>query len=864
MARTRVHAQKSPFHTTIAASIAGLLVAGSLSLGLGTAAFAETDGSWEYKVTDSGAHITAYTGSESAVTIPTVVGSATVTEISSGAFQNNQNLQSVIIAEGVTTIGENAFKDCSYLTQVQLPETLVSIGNHAFESTKIQELVIPNRVETLGLGCFQNCTGLKSVTIGSGVNNWITSWGENKAFAGCTLLTKLTITEGVTSIGGCAFEGCTLLGQVTIPSTVTDINDAAFRNCELLTVADVWGNPGNSAFQNCSNLSDVTLHNATKIGDNAFAGDTALGHIDLPDTLLSLGSSAFEGCTKLSGIVIPNSVTYMGVNIFKGDTQLISATLGGGISEWATSWGENGAFENCTKLTSVEVVDGCAYLPSTIFRNCTALTAIDLPQSITSIGDSAFNNCTALASLSMGDRVSSIGNKAFSGCTALRSYNLSTSLVTIGDEAFANTLINEVILSDTVKTIGYKAFANCPLIERVHLGAGVESWNTSWGENSAFENDARLTTLTIEEGALNIGATAFRNCTALTTVETPLTLTSVGAGAFQNCIALTSAHIARGVINDSAFKDCSSLYDVDLGVTTEIAGHAFQGCVALSDIYLPDTLTTIGDSAFDGCTSLQTIDIPDSITYLGCYAFANCTGLIAAIVGNNITSWGTSWGANGAFAYDTALCYAVVAYGADSLGNDLFRGCTALSDVVLPESISSCGSNIFADTSERLKVHVTGSKMEDFCVSQNVAYNFEDFTIPQLSGVLVHVIANAGGSVSPSGDVVKVVGSSQSVTAVPDRGYYVENYYVNGIATGTNEPIVNIRENVTVEVVFTPDPGYIDEYALNEADNSPATQNQQGRQTISIVMPGAPTTTADPEEESQPQSEGLISSILGR
>lgn len=208
------------------------------------------------------------------------------------------------------------------------------IGSNAFESTKLQSVVIPDSVTSIGYSAFQNCTSLKSVHIGSGVTEWQASWDENHAFDGCTLLTEVTIAEGVTQISAYAFCGCTLLTDMALPSTVTEVGNGAFKDCELLTSADVWGSVGNAAFQNCTSLANITMHNAERIGNSAFQGTTTLATIELPGSLTSIGENAFEGCAKLTGIAIPDSVGYVGPYAFANDTQLTSAVLGAGITEW--------------------------------------------------------------------------------------------------------------------------------------------------------------------------------------------------------------------------------------------------------------------------------------------------------------------------------------------------------------------------------------------------------------------------------------------------------------------------------------------------------------------------------------------------
>ena len=68
---------------------------------------------------------------------------------------------------------------------------------------------------------------------------------------------------------------------------------------------------------------------------------------------------------------------------------------------------------------------------------------------------------------------------------------------------------------------------------------------------------------------------------------------------------------------------------------TQIEEYAFQNCIGLTSMEIPDFITSIGESAFDGCTGLISITIPNSVTSIGVQVFASCTGLIS-ITSENI------------------------------------------------------------------------------------------------------------------------------------------------------------------------------------------------------------------------------------
>ncbi len=73
----------------------------------------------------------------------------------------------------------------------------------------------------------------------------------------------------------------------------------------------------------------------------------------------------------------------------------------------------------------------------------------------------------------------------------------------------------------------------------------------------------------------------------------------------------------------------------DKPVTT-IGYSAFENCVSLSRINIPDTITKICNRAFYGCTALTAITLPDSVKIVGSSVFYECTSLESITISNSI------------------------------------------------------------------------------------------------------------------------------------------------------------------------------------------------------------------------------------
>ncbi|MDR3602818.1 MAG: leucine-rich repeat protein [Desulfosporosinus sp.] len=131
-------------------------------------------------------------------------------------------------------------------------------------------------VTSIGATAFRGCTGLTSISISQGVTSiggeasahGFASFG---AFQSCTGLTSISIPQGVTSIGASVFGDCTGLTSISIPQGVTNIGDAAFSGCTGLTTISIpqgVTSIGNAAFYGCIGLASITFNSATTIYDD--------------------------------------------------------------------------------------------------------------------------------------------------------------------------------------------------------------------------------------------------------------------------------------------------------------------------------------------------------------------------------------------------------------------------------------------------------------------------------------------------------------------------------------------------------------------------------------------------------------------
>ncbi len=254
-----------------------------------------------------------------------------VTTIAAAAFEDCTNLTSVTIPESLTHIGEQGFYNCDSLTSIIIPDSVTNIGGHAFYNTpwlnaqlKENPFVAVNSI--IIDSSRKNCVG--DIVIPEGVTT-ITKY----AFSYCDDLTSITIPDSMTSIGQSAFYNCTSLTSITIPDSVTEIGDDAFEGCAGLTsitIPDSVTNIGSDAFSGTSWLDTQLEKNPVAIAGSVVIASnpiTCTGELVIPETVTTIGDSAFEDCENLTSVILPNNVKCIRYRAFSICKSLTSITI---------------------------------------------------------------------------------------------------------------------------------------------------------------------------------------------------------------------------------------------------------------------------------------------------------------------------------------------------------------------------------------------------------------------------------------------------------------------------------------------------------------------------------------------------------
>ena len=340
---------------------------------------------YTYSLEGDNAKITAYSGSDTDITVPASIDGHPVISIEEYVFKDKDFIQNVTLSSGIESIGSEVFKGCDGLTTVTIPNTVSTIQGGAFMAcTSLGSITIPNSVTFINVYAFSACTSLETVNIGTGLDTI-----SDCMFSECSALQTISLPEGLTSINYGAFGDCSSLTGIDLPDSLLSIGSQAFLNAVLLT--------------------NMTLPNdVAEIGESAFQACDGLTSVTIPDSVTSIGQNAFSNCVNLQSLTIGAGMTTISPYVFSSCPSLTSVDIPSGI----TTIGE-GAFSG-SALESVTIANGVASIGEEAFKYCTALQSVDIPASVTSMGSNAFQNCFSLSTAHFeGDVPASFGEGVF-------------------------------------------------------------------------------------------------------------------------------------------------------------------------------------------------------------------------------------------------------------------------------------------------------------------------------------------------------------------------------------------------------------------------------------------------------------------
>ena len=526
--------------------------------------------------------------------------------------------------------------------------------------------------------------------------------------------TTVTLTDYDSSLSGTT--------DIVIPSTVSQNESGQWTEGDTYTVTDILSAALGiyGVFYNSGITSIEFPSTLETIGNYAFYGCSGLTSVSLPSGLTSIGNAAFQNCSGLTSITLPSSLNIIGNGAFNRCSGLETLEYKGTVEQWLSiefdsDWMTDSShtfIADGEELTNLVVPEGVTSIGERAFYGCSGLTELDLSNctSLTSIGSSAFYGCSGLTSITLPSSLTSIGFNAFRDCSGLEtleykgtveqwlSIEFDSDWMTDSSHTFIadGEELTNLVVPEGVTSIGERAFYGCSGLTELDLSNCTSLTSI---ESYAFYGCNGLTSIILPSSLTNIGDYAFSYCLGLNTLEYKGTLEqwlSINFGSswmgdtshtfIVNGEELTNLVVPEGVtsIGDYAFYGCSGLTELDLSnctSLTSIESYAFWCCSGLTSIDLPSSLTSIGNYAFNGCRGLTSITLPSSLEAIGGSAFSDCRGLTEV---------------------DLSNCTSLT-----SIESYAFYGCSGLTSITLPSSLKNIGEYAFQDCTSLTKVDLS-------------------------------------------------------------------------------------------------------------------------------------------------------------
>ena len=362
------------------------------------------------------------------------------------------------------------------------------------------------------------------------------------------------------------------------------------------------------------------------------------------------------------------------------------------------------------------------------FRDSHAVS-ITIPNSVTAIGEEAFFGCSSLKSISIPNDIISLGSACFVGCNSL-DYNEYNNACYLG-----NNTNPCVVLMKAVDT----SITSC-----------VISNNCRAIYDSAFSNCASLTSgsVTIPDTVTSIGGSAFSG--------TSLAYINIKVSSVENFLKMSSKR-SLGLYIRLLDSNNELISDVAIpeGITS-IPEDAFYGCYSLTSIAIPNSVTSIGNNAFDCCFKLKSIFIPKGVKYISEDMFDDTQCLETIVIDEDNQNYksidgivydkdvrniilcpeshaaaisipsSVMWIGDYAFELCKRIRSIFIPKGVESIGSYAFKECSLLGTIFIPTSVYSIGSYAFDNCYSLSLAFYQGSMTQWNAISVDTGNNLFD------------------------------------------------------------------------------------------------------------------------------------------
>ena len=649
--------------------------------------------------------------------VMTITGSGQIVDLTSDVhspwYDYREQINKVIIGPDINQIGDYAFDGCP-VKEIEIGTGVTRIGKkvlgHSLESLyipanvkeidAISELSVEQRIDVEASN-----TSFASDEMGVLFNKEKTILYK----APHSLSGKYTIPDTVTTIKEEAFNGCKNLKELVIPDTVTQIENGALNGCQRLQTLTFGNGVTNidkllSYSVGLDSLQIINLGKSVVSYDYPFNNFQTIKEINVSEEnpyycseegVMYSKEKTTLYCypkSKSGTFTIPNTVTKIKDRAFNGSA-LTDIVAPDSVTELGT-----GAFSNCISLQTVMLSDNVWKIPTDCFTNCPGLSSINLPSKLTWVDNHAFQNCTSITELKFPKTLEMIYEGAFKGCTALKTVTF-TGGYPYRDSGWSG--INASAFSGVTAECRYPSNNLTWTSDKLAQYGGTLTW-TPYDVN-VFEDeehtytipDTNITLAYKINPVLSTAKITLCNPDATGTLEIPkeidgYTVTAIGDSAFEKCVGITSVTMPQTIteLGASAFRDCTGLKSATLSDQIEtISDYAFSKC-PLQTVNFPEKLREVGVYAFEQMR-VSNLVLPENVTYHD-YCFYN-SEVNDVVLPADMTDVPDRM-FSGSHYLHTIKFPSVL----KTIGDASFQGCFELYSIELPEGLVSLGYQAFS------------------------------------------------------------------------------------------------------------------------------------------------------------------------
>lgn len=627
--------------------------------------------------------IIKYMGNDKNIVVPDYIEGLPVTQLAPYCFSYYTN-------------NHHSNPECFYIESVQLPDSIEYIGINAFEDCRyLHTINIPKNLWRLEENVFKSCKSLKELDFSHGIT------GICPDALNGTAITDLVVTSKKAGLDffSYALRG-TVIENLTIVTTSTNFEDYSLENNTLKTL----------------NVNGTIEHNVDAISDKAF-GDAATAHI--PETINlynDFHTDVFEVLEGVYGYVCElsdennewytfiqatepreiltengfqyyidgkgNAVISKCVVPLESDTTntiIVPRRLGGAT---VTTIGYK-SFSQRKFITAVEIPDTVTHIQSSAFASCYDLEEVKIGSGLKSIGYAAFDYCSSLKHINIPEGVKTLGTYTFYDCQNLTSLS-AKGVTAVRDSAFEYSGITDVEFSPEFYSVGSYAFSSCDNLKSFKYDSNL----TDIGEY-AFKYSA-IERFTFNDNLLATSEGIFES-SKIREVVLPANLVIIGDSTFCDCVYLSEINIPNSVttIEDYAFLGCSELKGklILSDNVTKLGGRIFDGTGYTSLFY--NSPAIFAYRAFAD-SKISTIEFGDKVKAISPQMFEKCNELKAIVLSDTITQIGEK-----AFMNCQNLESITMSDNITNIGEKAFENCPKLTELTLPKKLKKFNVNTF-------------------------------------------------------------------------------------------------------------------------------------------------------------------------